>query len=154
MDSNPGFRSKFCITTSYATVAVSRLDSRNWLLYNSSAESWIRTPQIKSPDFIQKILQDSHQERKKDQQRGKTIVIVKTPGFQMVSLAAAAGEGGEVRGGGRGESAEGECDRSRYWSQLHQRSREGSAVIEALQISPRGWSKSPSSASSGRIWAR
>ena len=106
------------------------------------------------PVLLKKLLK---KQRNKFGHKSKFVTVCDvtnaTTWSQMVSPVAAAGEGWEVRGGRRGESAEGECDRSQCWSRRRQRSREGAAVIEVLRISPRGWSKSPSSASFGRGWA-
>jgi len=68
------------------------------------------------------------------------IMIVKTPGSQMGSPAAAEG-GGEARGGGRGESEERSGVRWRSTLELtapkrRSRSREGVALNEAPRASP------------------
>jgi len=82
------------------------------------------------------------------------IMIVKTPGSQKASLAAAE-KGGEGRGGGRGERGggreerDGECERGRRWSRRRQKrdqgreKREDVAMNETPRISPRRTSKSP-----------
>ena len=74
------------------------------------------------------------------------IMIVKTPGSQMGSPAAAE-EGGEAMGGGRGESGErGEVQaRSLLTStapKARSRSREVATLDEALRISPEGQKQS------------
>ena len=68
------------------------------------------------------------------------MMIVKTPGSQMGSPAA-AGEGGEAMGGGRGKSGERREVQSRSLltstaSKARSRSREVATLDEALRILP------------------
>jgi len=84
------------------------------------------------------------------------IMIVKTPGSQMGSLAAAEG-GGEAKGGGRGEIGERSEVQARSTltstaPKARSRSREVATLDEAQRISQRASSKIPSSALSSLTW--
>jgi len=80
------------------------------------------------------------------------IMIVKTPGSQMGSSAAAEG-GGEAMGGGRGEGGEkievqARSSLTSTAPKVRSRSREVATLDEAPRILLRGSSKLPSSVSS------
>ena len=84
------------------------------------------------------------------------IMIVKTPGSQMGSPAAAEG-GGEAMGGGRGESGERSEVQARSMlmstaPKARSRSKEVATLDEEPRISQRVSSGTPSSASSSLTW--